>query len=176
MNIYFTKVAKVLAFCSLVCAASASNATTVTDTVNPATNILVNSANPYTFTHVLTDNGVPSTHQVNSASIEIDLTDSLFDFAGEKAKFTFDTMTTGLYDVSWFGSEYSFTLAALLLGDGLLSVTVSAQNGDFYFLQSVLTADVTLKPVVVPEPASLLLFSLGMFGLVASRKHLSKHI
>lgn len=173
------KILKALAFACVTTASSASNATVISDVVNPNPNVLVRFANsPYTYIHDFRDQGVPQNFRVNSASIEIDLYDDFDLLQPERATFRLDNvLIPGQFNVSLFGSEYIFDVATSMLSDGLLQVSLSAGcnirlfnscilQQDFYFARSELTADVT----AVPEPAGLMLIGLGLAGLVVVRK------
>lgn len=71
---------------------------------------------------------------------------------------------------TWTGS-LGFNSLASLNAYGLLEVNVWSLFGDFYIGNSTLT--VTTDDVVsVPESSSIMLFALGLFGLVVSRRKL----
>ena|SRR5688572_23137762 len=73
-------------------------------------------------------------------------------------------------DGNWFlWDEFDFIVTSLL-NDGLLSVSIRANNGDFYFGASELTVTgdrgpVAGGPVSVPEPGMLTLLGFGLLGL-----------
>lgn len=69
---------------------------------------------------------------------------------------------------NWEGSLGSISLAGLN-AEGILNITVKAIFGDFYIGKSFLTVN-TADSVSVPESSSLMLFALGLLGLVALRK------
>jgi len=73
-------------------------------------------------------------------------------------------------------SKYTYTLTPsmidLLDQDGVLDFTLTSRQNDFFFWKSVLNVTVGDKPTnpPVPEPATVLLFGFGLFGLAAFRK------
>jgi hypothetical protein len=71
--------------------------------------------------------------------------------------------------VSNWGGDLGFNSLASLNAFGMLEVTVVALLGDFYIGKSFLTVN-TADAVSVPESSSLMLFALGLLGLVALRK------
>ena len=119
------------------------------------------------WTHNLNDEGFVL-GSAESATLSIELWDDggFLDF-GEVA-----TIIIGIIDFqdgqfiynpinTWVG-ELGFSSLAGLNAFGLLEVTI-ANVGDFYIGDSILT-------VSVPESSSLMLFALGLLGLVALRK------
>jgi hypothetical protein len=71
--------------------------------------------------------------------------------------------------VSNWSGDLGFKSLASLNAFGLLEVTVIALAGDFHIGKSFLTVN-TADAVSVPESSSLMLFALGLLGLVALRK------
>jgi len=133
------------------------------DVYNPA-DVLVNAANPLTFQHSILDDGFnPATDTVLLAGILLTLYDDNDLFQAETVNFTFDGTN--------FGNQNIFLIAFPLFGvaarlqDGILNVTLSAVQGDFYFAKSDL--GVLADHASVPEPATLTLLGLGMIGMAA---------
>ena len=58
---------------------------------------------------------------------------------------------------------YSFNVDTSFLGDGLFTVTLASLGGDFFIDRSDLK--ITYNSAPVPEPATMLLFGVGLIGI-----------
>lgn len=79
---------------------------------------------------------------------------------------SFDGFTQGIYQVT--GEVYNFSVPNELLFDGVLGIVINSESGDFDFSEASL--NVTVDRATVPEPASIILLSLGLFVLGAFAK------
>jgi hypothetical protein len=75
--------------------------------------------------------------------------------------------------VSWTG-DLGFSSLIKLNADGTLKVKVTSVLGDFIIGNSILTVITKDAEVKVPEPSTIMLFCLGLLGLVAARKKAAK--
>lgn len=81
---------------------------------------------------------------------------------------------------SWFANEEISANDTILLADvsaslvdHVLNVTVNRNKGDFGVSFTSLLGDYTDNPASVPEPGSLVLLGLGLFGLGFARRQFS---
>ena len=98
----------------------------ITDTYDPFWDIHINSYNPLTYTHDMSDDGLPGP-TVNSVSIAIKLYDitDLLRTHSETVSFRFDGGPAATHsNVSLFGQTYSFGLDSSVLDNGLLAVSL----------------------------------------------------
>ena len=131
----------------------------------------------HSFTHDINDSGYNAGSDViTGVSIALSFLDD-GDSPSESVTFTFDgvgfgtvTLASGTtLDIRTFTNSTTPALSTSSLLDGLLTVKLDRGNGannDFYFVGSTLTvtAERTLA-TAVPEPATVLLFGLGLLGL-----------
>jgi len=107
----------------------------------------------------------PGSDFIDSALLTIVLFDD-FDFAPERVGFNFDggtwTSSAGVIGGGLFPDLFVFSPLEFL-GDGLLNVSVRATRGDFIFDSAFLAAFGERTPV--PEPATIALFGVGLFGM-----------
>lgn len=179
---------KTLLSLAIAFSAGAANAEIILDSVTASAvaNPTVTITNPVTFQHDITDGLNGYAPNIDSI-LEALLTINLFDHDGGKETFAF-TLGSGLTLQPYFGGhinngngnasyEISLTTSlADLVKDGLLSVTLSASEGEFRFVSSTLSADVQrpVPPSDIPEPASIALLGLGLLSIAASRRKFSK--
>jgi hypothetical protein len=164
------KILSILSGIALLALAGVSQAGFIQDTVTQ--NEFVGWWDSHSYTHDITDDGFDLGSAI-SATLSIDVSDDggFWDL-GEVVVFVVEEFDfdTGSFS---FGSGFFGDLEINALGelntDGMLDVTVASAWGDFYVGNSVLsvyTQDVT----DVPEPAALLLMSLGLVGVGVARK------
>lgn len=149
------------------------------------------SCDSLTYLHDLTTDGfvpgVLSADQITGGSLQIRFFDDANDPGGqaELVKIDLDGLALGGTES---GSQTftmgSFSLAVLtsLQQDGILSVKLRRQTGDFYFDNSILTADGTRQDSgegsgtepTIPEPATMMLFGTGALGFLTRARRRSQ--
>lgn len=169
---------KTALFSLVLAAASQASAVIVTDFVDIHEvydgYLLISQGESYTITHDLTDNGVPTENEVDSATLKLEFADDndRFWFEGEfslvtgEGIFGFFEVDGNIwnYDVEWLGVGTDGIND--LNNNGQLAVTVTSLDwigGDFWWKTSTLFANI--NPVEVNEPATLVILGIGLLGL-----------
>lgn len=168
------KVLKKLAAAAVLTLATtgAAHAVQYTSTYDPTPDRLITFITPVSYTHDLTESGLPDNATLTSATLEVYLWD-LLGF-GETVRFFFNgNYSDSVQNVSFLGQTYDFSVETELQETGMLDVTLTVaglfQNVNLAW--SRLTVDVEpITPSEVPEPATLLTLGAGLLGLAATRR------
>jgi len=171
---------------SAFCAAAPAYAIPVIDTVDPTDTLITFGITPdpcpagftcvpgaLSFVHNITDNGFTVGDTINSATIDIHLTEqTTTGVNNETYRYDIATQTFSCLSGNCVpnpgvtDSNIPLTASSLadLVIDGIITITVNALSGNFLFADSILTAQV-VDTSQVPIPSTLLL--LGSVLLVS---------
>ncbi len=133
-----------------------------------------NDSDSWTFD--ITDDGYdPALESISSATVSLDLRDDAgfffsYDLFWEKARLTSGSDLIDIWKVNTGTKVITITSLASLSSTGMLSMTLEAKLGDFYFDQATLNAEAVSA---IPVPAAAWLFGSGLIGLAgfARAKH-----
>lgn len=154
-----------------VCMAGAAQADLYTDPIDWSLEPILLShplSASKTYTHDITDDGFPHLGEtVTDGTLEVWLHDALIGAMKERFTLTYDgtTWTSEHKDIPDDPTLYLMTISPSVLSDGVLDVTVTANDGAFYLDKSLLTVTTLVDdsgPPVVPVPGAVLLGLLGM--------------
>ena len=135
------------------------------------TDHIITLFSPISFTHDMTNSGLPDDADLVTAMLEIGLIDAV---GSEKINLvlnSFDTRT--ITNVPFGAHEYTFDVMTSLQDTGILQVSISVSGffESILFDYSTLTVDVTpIVPSDVPEPGTLFTLGAGLLGVAVARR------
>jgi hypothetical protein len=168
----FKRLVPLLAIGLLASAGAQAAAVTWTDYINFDPDVKVTEFRPFTYTHDITDSGFnPGDDWVSDYSLSLNLYDDQAYDGGETAYVNLPGLSGDKEFFNLGGTEYGgWSLLGFwqILTEGKLSVSIFAEEGDFYIGDSTLTVKGYSNSV--PEPASLALLGTCLLGLGLLRR------
>jgi hypothetical protein len=115
----------------------------------------------------------PAAASLDSATLTLSLRDDNDRYIGELG---FGWTESGTWDFGEVDTgDYAYGIDVNYLYDGIFQVKLGSAFGDFYIDKSVLAINYTpVSNNAVPEPATMILFGLGLMGLAGVRRKLQK--
>jgi hypothetical protein len=176
---FINKMLSAVTVVSALLVAVTANASVI-DTVERNPDTLVNATTPVTFNHDFTDQGfIFGVTNYISGTLRVRLTDvnanesGTLSLAAQLKPFG-NIQNNTIDDSSPNGTFVDIILnSASLLDlntDGLIAVAIRSTSNVFYFADSVLTLEEAVPAAAVPEPMSIALLGVGMFGIGAMRR------
>jgi hypothetical protein len=126
------------------------------------------STNSDSWTFDITDDGYnPALENITAATVSLDLRDDKgyflsYDIFWEKARLSSGGTIIDTWEVDTGTEVLTITSLTELNNSGILSLTLKAVLGDFYFDQATLNAQAVST---IPVPAAVWLFGSGLLGL-----------